>query len=182
MNPPVPAPPPSEAKPPPCPACNSTAMARTNESSSRMAIRILETMRHVSYSARGGLHKLGPALGIEGRATDEHAVELRLGEEFRDVLQAHAAAIYDPRLARAVRGQPGADLPMHQCGVLRGRVAARPDRPDRLGGNGQPPQSDPPPAAPGRRGVAPHNRDRVAGAAPGAGPAAPHHGGRARPQ
>src|SRR3989442_953756 len=131
MNISVPDPPPSEAKPPPCPACNSTAMARTNESSSRMAIRILETMRQVSYSARGGLHKLGPALGIEGRATDEHAVELRLGEEFRDVLQAHAAAIYDPRLARAVRGQPGADLPMHQCGVLRGRVAAR------LGGGGR---------------------------------------------
>src|SRR5256712_4590274 len=131
MNIPVPAPPPSEAKPPPCPACNSTAMARTNESSSRMAIRILETMRQVSYSARGGLHKLGPALGIEGRATDEHAVELRLGDDLRDVLHAHAAALHDPRPARGLRGQPGADLPMHQCGVLRGRVAARPHRPAR---------------------------------------------------
>src|SRR5437667_10695190 len=97
MNISVPDPPPSEAKPPPCPACNSTAMARTNASSSRMAISTLETMRQVRYSARGGLHKLGPALGIEGRATDDHAVVLRLGQAPRDVLQAHAAARHDPR-------------------------------------------------------------------------------------
>src|SRR5437879_5526573 len=107
MNISVPDPPPSEAKPPPCPACNSTAMARTNESSSRMAIRILETMRQVSYSARGGLHKLGPALRIEGRAADEHAVELRLGEELRDVLQDNAVAIHEPLLCRVCRAHTG---------------------------------------------------------------------------
>src|SRR3989442_12010084 len=86
--------PPGDASPPPCPACNSTAMARMNESSSRTAIRIVETMRQVSYSARGGLHKLRPALRIEGCAADEHAVELPLGEELCDVLQAHAPPIH----------------------------------------------------------------------------------------
>src|SRR2546422_730562 len=98
-------------------------MARTNESSSRMAIRILETMRQVSYSARGGLHKPGPALGIEGRATDEHAVELRLGAELRDVTPGYAAALHDPPLSRAGPGEPGAGLPMPPGGGPRGRPA-----------------------------------------------------------
>src|SRR6266487_3965643 len=71
----VPAPPPSDASPPPCPACSRTAVARISESRMRMERRILY-MRGARYLVRAGPHKLGPARGVERRATHQHAVEL----------------------------------------------------------------------------------------------------------
>src|SRR5262245_29708502 len=77
---PVPGPPPMAASPPPGPACNSTAVARISESSSRMPMRI-PYMRGARYLGDGGAHKLRPAARLERGATDEHAVQLQLGEQ-----------------------------------------------------------------------------------------------------
>src|SRR6266496_1539841 len=71
----VPAPPPMEASPPPCPACSNTATARISESRIRMPTRI-PYMRGARYLGYGGAHKLRPASGVERRAADQHAIEL----------------------------------------------------------------------------------------------------------
>src|SRR5205814_5331177 len=113
MNCSVPAPPPSDANPPPCPAWSRTAVVRINASrakntSSRLYIAPGNYLRHA------GLHKLRPALGIERRATHQHAVQLALREQLGDVLRVHAAAVQHPGRGRAAPAEPGADLPMHR--------------------------------------------------------------------
>src|SRR5467141_5047839 len=88
----VPAPPPMLASPPPCPACNSTAVARISESRIRMPTRI-PYMRGARYLGYGGAHKLRPAAGIERRSAHQHAVQLGLGQKLGGILWIHAAAI-----------------------------------------------------------------------------------------
>src|SRR5207247_442371 len=90
----VPAPPPMLASPPPCPACNSTAVARISASRRRMPMRI-PYMRGARYLRDGGAHKLDPHLGIERRAADQHAVELLFGEQFHGVLDVDTAAVQE---------------------------------------------------------------------------------------
>src|SRR2546429_687921 len=95
MNCSVPAPPPSDANPPPCPAWSRTAAVRINASkpkriSSRLYIAPGNYLRHA------GLHKLRPALGIERRSTHQHAVQFVLREQLGDVLRVHAAAVQHP--------------------------------------------------------------------------------------
>src|SRR5205085_6866082 len=86
----VPAPPPSDANPPPCPACSSTAVVRINASrakknSSRLYIA------PGNYLRGAGLHKLRPAVRIERRSAHQHAVQLAFREQLGDVRRVHAA-------------------------------------------------------------------------------------------
>src|SRR5437763_16502586 len=95
MNCSVPAPPPSDANPPPCPAWSRTAVVavtatRAKNTSSRLYIAPGNYLRHA------GLHKLRPALGIERRATHQHAVQLAPREQLRDVLRDPPAAGQPP--------------------------------------------------------------------------------------
>src|SRR5438034_1091024 len=94
MNRSVPAPPPSDASPPPWPACSKTAVVRINASKvSRISRKVY--MRRGKYLCGAGLHKLRPAFGIERRAAHQHAVELALGEQHGGVLRVQAAAVQD---------------------------------------------------------------------------------------
>src|SRR5206468_3452398 len=90
----VPAPPPMVASPPPCPACNSTAVARISESRIRIPTRI-PYMRGARYLGDGGAHKLRPGARVERRSADQDAVQLRLCQQLGGILQVHAAAIQD---------------------------------------------------------------------------------------
>src|SRR5207244_7464998 len=134
MNCSVPAPPPSDANPPPCPACSMTAVVRINASrAKRNSSRLY--IAPGNYLRGAGLHKLRPALGIERRSAHQHAVQLAFGEQLGDVLRVHAAAVQDARTGGAAPPEPGADLPMHRRGVARRGVAPGPDRPHRLVGD-----------------------------------------------
>src|SRR2546425_8386891 len=131
MNCSVPAPPPSDASPPPWPACSNTAVVRIRASRVRRISRKLY-MRPGKYLGSAGLHKLRPAFGIERGAAHQDAIELAFGEEGGGVLRVHTSAVEDPRRRGASACQPAADLPVHGGGVLGGRVAAGADRPHRL--------------------------------------------------
>src|SRR5262245_53590874 len=115
----VPAPPPMDASPPPCPACSSTAVARIRASRMRIPTRI-PYMRRARYLRNGSAHKLRPVARVERCAADQYAVQLVLGEQLRGVLQVHAAAIeYDVGSGRhRMVFQPAANRPMHLCRVL----------------------------------------------------------------
>src|SRR5438552_2720531 len=127
----VPAPPPMLASPPPCPACNSTAVARISASRRRMPMRI-PYMRRARYLSDGGAHKLDPHLGIERRAADQHAVELLFGEQFHGVLHVDTAAVQHPCFLRLALFEPRADRTVNFGGVPRRRIPARPDGADRF--------------------------------------------------
>src|SRR2546425_1129073 len=129
----VPAPPPMVASPPPCPACNSTAVARITESRIRMPTRI-PYMRGARCLGGGGAHKLRPAAGIERRSPHQHAVQLVFRQQFGSILRVHGAAIEDHkrRGRHGVVFQPASYGPMHFGGVFGRRVAASPDRPHGL--------------------------------------------------
>src|SRR5437899_486261 len=127
----VPAPPPMLASPPPCPACNSTAVARISESRMRMPTRI-PYMRGARYLGYSGAHKLGPRQRIERRAPDQHTVELLLGQQLGGVLQIDAATVQNSCVRGPVLLQPRPDCGMHRCGIARRRVPARPNRPHRF--------------------------------------------------
>src|SRR5882762_2066209 len=129
----VPAPPPMVASPPPCPACNSTAVARINESRIRMPTRI-PYMRGARYLGYGGAHKLRPGAWIERRAAYQHTVQLVLRQKLGGILQADGAAIEDHkrRCRDGVLSQPASYGPMHFGGIFGRRVAASPDRPHGL--------------------------------------------------
>src|SRR3981081_2163992 len=88
----VPAPPPMVASPPPCPACNSTAVARISESRIRMPTRI-PCSRRARDRGYGGANKLRPAAGIERCAAHQHAIQLGLRQQLGGVLQIDAAAV-----------------------------------------------------------------------------------------
>src|SRR5437868_15399298 len=127
MNCSVPAPPPSDANPPPCPACSNTAVVRINASraknnSSRLYIAAGNYLRDAA------LHKLRPTRRIERRPAHQHAVQLLLREQLGDVLGVHAAAVQDPGSGDPAPAEPGADLAMHDRGVVRRSVAPGPDR------------------------------------------------------
>src|SRR5256885_11359671 len=128
MNCSVPAPPPSDASPPPWPARSNTAVGRIRASRVRRISRKLY-MRPGKYLGSAGLHKLRPAFGIEGGAAHQDAIELAFGEEGGGVLRVHTSAVEDPRRRGASACEPAADLPVHGGGVLGGRVAAGADRP-----------------------------------------------------
>src|ERR1700694_388956 len=141
----VPAPPPSDARPPPCPAWSSTAAARISASRMRMLTRTVY-MRGARYLGCGGPHKIGPCLRIERRAADEQSVDLGLGEALCGALQVDAAPVQNPDDGRGALLEPGANDPVHVGRILRRGVAARPDRPDRLRrgwGAGSPPAPPP---------------------------------------
>src|SRR5207249_9465880 len=113
MNCSVPAPPPSDANPPPCPAWSRTAVVRISASrakntSSRLYIAPGNYLRHA------GLHKLRPALGIARRSTHQHAVQLALCEQLGDVLRVHAAAVQDATRGGAAAYEPGTHLAIHR--------------------------------------------------------------------
>src|SRR5436190_1172101 len=129
----VPAPPPMEARPPPCPACNSTAVASISASRMRIPIRI-PYMRRARYLGDGGAHKLRPVARVQRRAADQHAVQLVLGQQLRGVLQVHAAAVenHERRGGNRVVFQPAANRPVDLRGVLRRGVSSRADRPHGL--------------------------------------------------
>src|SRR2546425_12136923 len=131
MNCSVPAPPPSDASPPPWPACSNTAVVRIRASRVRRISRKLY-MRPGKYLGSAGLHKLRPAFGIERGAAHQDAIELAFGEEGGGVLRVHTSAVEDPRRGGAPACEPAVDLPVHGGGVLGGRVAAGADRPHRL--------------------------------------------------
>src|SRR5207302_330555 len=131
MNCSVPAPPPSDASPPPWPACSNTAVVRIRASRVRRISRKLY-MRPGKYLGSAGLHKLRPAFGIERGAAHQDAIELAFGEEGGGVLRVHTSAVEDPRRRSASACEPAADLPVDRGGVLGGRVAAGADRPHRL--------------------------------------------------
>src|SRR5207253_1067886 len=78
MNCSVPAPPPSDASPPPWPACSNTAVVRIRASRVRRISRKLY-MRPGKYLGSAGLHKLRPAFGIERGAAHQDAIELAFG-------------------------------------------------------------------------------------------------------
>src|SRR5258708_2609038 len=132
----VPAPPPMEASPPPCPACSSTATARITESRIRMPTRI-PYMRGARYLGHGGAHKLRPAAGIERCSANEHAVQFVLRQELGGVLWVHAAAIenHERRGRDRVGLEPRPNGPVYVCGVRGRRVAAGADCPDRFVGD-----------------------------------------------
>src|SRR5437763_14240115 len=118
MNCSVPAPPPSDANPPPCPAWSRTAVVRINASrakntSSRLYIAPGNYLRHA------GLHKLRPALGIERRATHQHAVQLALREQLGDVLRVHAAGVQHPGRGRASLAEARADVQRKHSSIAR---------------------------------------------------------------
>src|SRR5437762_13359531 len=96
MNCPVPAPPPSDARPPPWPACSNTAVVRISASRVRRISRKLY-MRPGKYLGSAGLHKLRPAFGIERGAAHQDAIELAFGEEGGGVLLVHTSAVEDRR-------------------------------------------------------------------------------------
>src|SRR3989442_8766305 len=78
-------------------------------------------------------HKLGPGRGIERCATHEHAVELRLGEQLGDVLEAHAAAVQHARPSPDTASrEPRANLAVYPGRILGRSVSAGADRPHRL--------------------------------------------------
>src|SRR5688500_14394202 len=103
----VPAPPPIVASPPPCPAWSSTAVARI-----RTTTRIVY-MRGARYLGYAGAHKFGPAVRVERRATDQHAVQLALGEQVGGVLQIDASPVQDPGLSRLPVLEPAANRAVH---------------------------------------------------------------------
>src|SRR5712664_960231 len=129
----VPAPPPMLASPPPCPACNSTAVARISESRIRMPTRI-PYMRGARYLGDGGAHKLRPATWIERRSADEHTVQLRLCQQLSRIFQVHAAAIENEkrRDGGSIVLQPTTNCAVHFGGVLWRRVASCADCPNGL--------------------------------------------------
>src|SRR5207244_13577035 len=88
MNCSVPAPPPSDASPPPWPACSNTAVVRISASRVRRISRKLY-MRPGKYLGSAGLHKLRPAFGIERGAAHHDAIELAFGEEGGGVRRVH---------------------------------------------------------------------------------------------
>src|SRR5258706_440181 len=132
----VPAPPPMEASPPPCPACSNTATARISESRIRMPTRI-PYMRGARYLGCGGAHKLRPASGVERRAAYQHAIQLVLRQELGGVLQVHAPTIENHERRGGDRAglEPLPDGPVNFGGILGRRVAAGADRPDRFVGD-----------------------------------------------
>src|SRR5712671_1315118 len=132
----VPAPPPIVASPPPCPACNSTAMMRISASRIRMPTRI-PYMRGARYLGYGGAHKLGPAAGIERCSAHQHTVQLRFRQELGGILQVHAAAVENQERCRARRVglQPAANGAVHVGRVFRCGVASGTDGPYGLIGN-----------------------------------------------
>src|SRR5882672_3416116 len=129
----VPAPPPMVARPPPCPACNSTAVVRISESRIRMATRTVY-MRGARYLGDGGAHKLRPTAGIERRPADQYAIQFGLGQQLGGVFQIDAAAIknHERDDRRRIAFQPAADCAVDFGGVLWGRVASGADRPHGL--------------------------------------------------
>src|SRR6267378_587181 len=114
----VPAPPPMVASPPPCPACNSTAMARTSESRIRIPTRI-PYMRGARYLGCGGAHKLRPGTGIERRSAHQHAIQLGLCQELGGILQIDAAAIENQKRGDggSIVLQPATNRAVHLGGV-----------------------------------------------------------------
>src|SRR6266566_1555017 len=127
----VPAPPPMVASPPPCPACNSTAVARINESRIRIPTKI-PYMRGARYLGCGAAHKLRPGAGIERRAAHQHTVQLVLGKKLGGVLQVHAAAVQDHvrRGGDCLLLQPASNGLVHFGSILWRRVTTRTDCPD----------------------------------------------------
>src|SRR2546423_9514881 len=144
MNCSVPAPPPSDANPPPCPAWSSTAVVRINASRAKMnSSRLYIAPGNYLRGAR--LHKLPPAIGIERRSAHQHAIQLALREQLADILRVDAATVQDPGSRGAASRKPGADLPMHGRGIARGGVPPGADRPDRLGPDQRGGERRPPP-------------------------------------
>src|SRR5687767_1019920 len=127
----VPAPPPMDASPPPCPAWSNTAAARTSASSSRITMRNVY-MRGARYLCRAGAHKLGPGMRIERRSPHQDAVNFGLGEQVSGVLETHTSTVQDGRDLGAAVGQPATDRHMDLGSVLGGRVFSRADCPNRL--------------------------------------------------
>src|SRR5467141_403942 len=123
--------PPKVASPPPCPACNSTAMARISESRIRMPTRI-PYMRGARYLGYGGAHKLRPATGIERRSADQHAIQFGLCEKLGGIFQVDAPTIKNHKRGDGGRAvlQPATNYVMHFGGVLWSRVASSTDCPN----------------------------------------------------
>src|SRR5437762_12009217 len=94
----VPAPPPMVARPPPCPACNSTAVVRISESRIRMATRTVY-MRGARYIGDRGAHKLRPTARIERRPADQRALQLGLGQPLGGIRQIDARAMKNHEVA-----------------------------------------------------------------------------------
>src|SRR5919198_217940 len=93
--------------------------------------------RHTYRSRRissAVLHDQRELLGIQARAADERAVDLRVRYEVADVAGLHASAVLDPHALGHVGAGDLADrLPDerdHLSGVRRLSIAARADRPD----------------------------------------------------
>src|SRR3990172_7156711 len=75
--------------------------------------------------------------GIQARAADEGAVDLRLGDELADVLRRDAAPVEHARLLRPFAeplGQPPPDQPADAVRLHAGGRPSRADGPDGLGG------------------------------------------------
>src|SRR4030088_1730763 len=135
----VPAPPPMVASQPPCPACNSTAMARMTESRIRMPTRI-PYMRGARYLGHDGAHKLRPAARIERRSAHEDAIQFGLCQELGGILQVDAAAIenHERGDGRGVLLALSSNGAVHFGGVLWRGVASGTDCPYGLVRDGHP--------------------------------------------
>src|SRR5512134_955672 len=158
----VPAPPPSDARPPPCPAWSRTEVTRTQQVRSRMTMST-PYMARGYYSGGRGPHKLGPGHGVERRAAHQHAIQLPLGEQVPDVPEIDAAPVQHRHLRRTPVAQPASHLPVDRrriggCGVL-----PRPDRPDRLVGDHDVVQVIGPQAFEPRRELTHDDAERLAG-------------------
>src|SRR2546422_5059887 len=156
----VPAPPPREASPPPCPACSSTETARISESSRMMMTSTVNIGRRRKYLAGCRPHKRAPGLRIERGAAHQHAVQLPLGEQLGGILEVDAPAVEDPARFRPARGEPAANLAMHLGGIRWRGVLPSADRPDRLVGNRDLLQDGRLAAPQGRRQLAGHDGER----------------------
>src|SRR5207302_631191 len=122
MNCSVPAPPPSDASPPPWPACSNTAVVRIRASRVRRISRKLY-MRPGKYLGSAGLHKLRPAFGIERGAAHQDAIELAFGEEGGGgVLGGRVAAGAD-RPHRLVRDHDARQRPAVETAQRGGKLA-----------------------------------------------------------
>src|SRR2546427_469719 len=94
--------------------------------------------------ARRFSHDSNKSRRVQARAADQRAVDLGLGHELVDVLGLDAAAVEDPDalgdLLRPELREQTAQIPVDFAGLARCRVDARPDGPDRLGGEDDLPQ------------------------------------------
>src|SRR5437879_3330734 len=132
---PAPKPAPASA---PLPRCSRTRPMMATAENNCTIVRIQRNIGNTRSSRSGSGQDAQKLIRLQRRATDQTAVDVRHGEEFRRVTGLDAAAVEDAgggRNPRIPGADAGADEAVHFLRLVGRRVAAGADRPHRLVGD-----------------------------------------------